>query len=98
MNITKDRREFEKQFMNTNMFAFCVKEKGGKFPFQKTGRISVPSITIGQGIKDETDLYLAIANSDVSEIVVIGHGYPTPDDIYVWRGSFDEFKQSWIGD
>ena len=97
MTTTTDRTAFNRQWGLTELNALCVKQRPVHGQLPVTGRLSVPPLTQGGKVTNDTELQAAI-HAYGGEVVVIGHGQPTPEDIYVWRGTPDEFCATWIGD
>ena len=100
---TTDPIAFATQFLQTPLNAIAVKRinfrLGAPTGDPECGKLSVPGIIHGS-VKSNTALYEAIRASGEPEVVVVGHGWEAniPGEVFVWRGSVEEFEETWEGD
>jgi len=91
------------QFLETPFDAIAVKKIGfdlATLPANEKncGKLSVPTILFTE-VASNAELYDAIRASGVPEVVVVGHGWGGIDsEVFVWKGTPDEFQEMWEGD
>jgi hypothetical protein len=99
MTATYTKDIWEKEAMEqTHGNIICIKAKErnyGQAERPDCGLIVIP-VVIERPTCDE-ELYAAV--SRMTEVTVIGHGMvPMPSEFIVWKGTPEEFQETWRGD
>ena len=96
MKMSKDWQEFTEACLDTPLNAVCVKTRDFTLdgPLDQCGRLIQPAIMVGE-IHGEGELAELVAASGVSKVIVRGHGWLPPDEVFVWSGTIQEFNEKW---
>jgi hypothetical protein len=102
MNISEDRTQYMAAVMDTPYGAMCVKKAGKELHelFDDEyghGIIVQPDIRQGEASCDAELYALVERRANGGKVAVRGHGW-SHERRFIWTGSVNEFKRTWVGD